>query len=109
MDMDKVMEQGDMSGPGLADSGETLRETAMQTGELSGQRGESMPRWWREANARMSKAKDDLTIEARSAAYQANRYARERPWRVVAGAATLALVAGFLIGAALRGRPADRG
>jgi ElaB/YqjD/DUF883 family membrane-anchored ribosome-binding protein len=79
-----------------------IREPAMD------RRGEAMQRFLRGANARVSRVRDDLAIEARSAAYVANRYARERPWRVAAGAAAIALVAGFLIGAAGRWRPAHR-
>jgi ElaB/YqjD/DUF883 family membrane-anchored ribosome-binding protein len=56
---------------------------------------------WRAAKARLARVGDDVRIEMRSTAYAAERYAREKPWRVAAAAAGIALLAGCLLGAAL--------
>ncbi len=63
---------------------------------------------WRSARSRLSRMRDDLRIEARSTAYRAQRYAHQRPWRVVAAAAAVSLLVGYLIGS-LRRRPMTRG
>ena len=54
---------------------------------------------WRAAGARLARLSDDVRIEARSTAHAAERYAREKPWRVAGMAAAIALLAGYLIGA----------
>ena len=59
---------------------------------------------WRAARSRIGRVHDDLGIEARSTAYAAQCYAREKPWRVAGASALLALLVGYLIGARLRVR-----
>jgi ElaB/YqjD/DUF883 family membrane-anchored ribosome-binding protein len=56
---------------------------------------------WRAARARIARVGDDVRIEARSTAYAAQRYAREKPWRVAGVVAAVALFAGIVIGARL--------
>jgi ElaB/YqjD/DUF883 family membrane-anchored ribosome-binding protein len=52
----------------------------------------------RAARDRLARVGDDMRIEARSTAYAAERYARQKPWRVAGAAALLALITGYLIG-----------
>jgi ElaB/YqjD/DUF883 family membrane-anchored ribosome-binding protein len=54
---------------------------------------------WQAAKSRIARVSDDVRIEARSTAHAAERYARQKPWRVAGAAAALALLAGYLIGA----------
>jgi ElaB/YqjD/DUF883 family membrane-anchored ribosome-binding protein len=56
---------------------------------------------WRAARSRLARVGDDVRIEARSTAHAAERYARQKPWRVAGVAAAVALLAGVVIGARL--------
>jgi ElaB/YqjD/DUF883 family membrane-anchored ribosome-binding protein len=56
---------------------------------------------WRAARARLARVGDDVRIEARSTAHAAERYARQKPWQVAAAAATVAFLAGLIIGVRL--------
>jgi ElaB/YqjD/DUF883 family membrane-anchored ribosome-binding protein len=53
----------------------------------------------RAAKSRLARVGSDMRIEARYTAHAAERYARQKPWRVAAAAAALALLVGYLIGA----------
>jgi ElaB/YqjD/DUF883 family membrane-anchored ribosome-binding protein len=56
---------------------------------------------WRAARARLARVGDDVRIEARSTAHAAERYARQKPWQVAAAAATVAFLAGLIVGVRL--------
>lgn len=88
---------------------DTGSSCASSSGQVGGRFREVTGPAWRAARARLARVGDDMRIEARSTAYAAERYAREKPWRVAGVAAAIALFAGMVIGARLGAAASRRG
>jgi ElaB/YqjD/DUF883 family membrane-anchored ribosome-binding protein len=86
-----------------AESASTEQDRTLEPAEraIAGRlRGASGPAW-RAARSRLARVGDDVRIEMRTTAHAAQRYARQKPWRVAGAAAAIALLAGCLLGATL--------
>jgi ElaB/YqjD/DUF883 family membrane-anchored ribosome-binding protein len=87
---------GDM--PEESPHSESAETAAQASGPERDRLREATATSWRAARNRLARVGTDVRIEARYTAHAAERYARQKPWRVAGAAAALALLAGYLIG-----------
>ncbi len=81
----------------IGDAEELLRQSAAATGEQAAQLRERAMALLRDAHERTRRLQEKVLVKGRAAAYAADDYVHENPWRSIGAAFGVGLLVGLLV------------